>query len=66
MCIRDSPRGYRPFQGFETILKRIENGIGIAPKPYKIVDMDSKEIPVSYTHLVHTIQKQENGQLEHY
>jgi predicted nucleotidyltransferase len=38
------PRGYRPFQGFETILKRIENGIGIAPKPYKIVDMDSKEI----------------------
>ena len=38
------PRGYRPFPGFETILKRIEKGIGIAPKPYKIVDMDSKEI----------------------
>jgi len=31
------PRGYRPFQGFETILKRIENGIGIAPKPIKLL-----------------------------
>ena len=38
------PRGYRPFPGFETILKRIEKGIGVAPKPYKIVDMESKEI----------------------
>jgi predicted nucleotidyltransferase len=38
------PRGYRPFPGFETILKRIEEGIGVSPKPYKIVDMDTREI----------------------
>jgi predicted nucleotidyltransferase len=38
------PRGYRPFQGFETILRRIEQGVGVAPKPYKIVDMDTGEI----------------------
>jgi predicted nucleotidyltransferase len=38
------PRGYRPFPGFETILRRIEEGVGVAPKPYKIVDMDTKQI----------------------
>lgn len=38
------PRGYRPFQGFETILQRIEQGVGVAPKPYKIVDMNTGEI----------------------
>ena len=38
------PRGYRPFQGFETILKRIEEGVGVSPKPYKIVDMNTGEI----------------------
>lgn len=38
------PRGYRPFDGFDTILDRIAKGHGIAPKPYKIVDMESNEI----------------------
>ncbi len=38
------PRGYKPFSGFEPILRRIEQGIGVAPKPYKIVDMTTKEI----------------------
>lgn len=38
------PRGYKPFDGFDNILKRITMGHGIAPKPYKIVDMDTGEI----------------------
>lgn len=38
------PRGYKPFDGFDTILDRITMGHGIAPKPYKIVDMDTGEI----------------------
>jgi predicted nucleotidyltransferase len=38
------PRGYRPFPGFETILNRISNGNGVAPKPYKIVDMETREV----------------------
>ncbi|MBQ3473418.1 MAG: nucleotidyltransferase family protein [Methanobrevibacter sp.] len=38
------PRGYRPFDGYEKILERISLGHGVAPKPYKIVDMDTKEI----------------------
>ena len=38
------PRGYRPFPGYENILKRISNGNGVAPKPYKIVDMETKEV----------------------
>ena len=38
------PRGYRPFPGYEKILKRISNGNGVAPKPYKIVDMETKEV----------------------
>lgn len=37
------PRGYRPFDGYDEILKRISMGHGVAPKPYKIVDMDTKE-----------------------
>ena len=37
------PRGYRPFEGYEEILNRISLGHGVAPKPYKIVDMDTKE-----------------------
>ncbi len=37
------PRGYRPFEGFDSILGRIKDGRGVAPKPYKIVDMDSKQ-----------------------
>lgn len=38
------PRGYKPFDGFDEILRRISLGHGIAPKPYKIVDMDTGEI----------------------
>ena len=38
------PRGYRPFDGYEKILERISLGHGVAPKPYKIGDMDTKEV----------------------
>lgn len=38
------PRGYRPFEGYDEILNRISGGHGVAPKPYKIVDMDTKEV----------------------
>ena len=38
------PRGYRPFDGYEKILGRISLGHGVAPKPYRIVDMDTKEV----------------------
>lgn len=38
------PRGYKPLEGFQEILKRISDGKGVAPKPYKIVDMDTKEV----------------------
>ena len=38
------PRGYRPFEGYEKILERISLGHGVAPKPYKIVDMGTKEV----------------------
>ena len=38
------PRGYRPFDGYEKILERISLGHGVAPKPYRIVDMDTKEV----------------------
>lgn len=38
------PRGYNPTEGFERILERISLGHGIAPKPYKIVDMETKEV----------------------
>lgn len=38
------PRGYKPFPEFERILKRISEGVGVAPKPYKIVDMETREV----------------------
>jgi predicted nucleotidyltransferase len=38
------PRGYRPFEGYDTILDKIAKGHGIAPKPYKIIDMDTNEV----------------------
>ncbi|AMK15915.1 Predicted nucleotidyltransferase [Methanobrevibacter olleyae] len=38
------PRGYRPFDAYEKILEKISLGHGIAPKPYKIVDMDTNEV----------------------
>lgn len=41
------PRGYKPIEGFEKILQRISDGNGVAPKPYKIVDMDTKEVLIN-------------------
>ena len=38
------PRGYKPIDGFDEILKRINMGHHIAPKPYKIVDKTTNEI----------------------
>ncbi|WP_458455730.1 nucleotidyltransferase family protein [Methanobrevibacter sp.] len=38
------PRGYKPVEGFDEILKRINLGHHIAPKPYKIVDKTTNEI----------------------
>lgn len=38
------PRGYNPVEGFDEILKRINLGHHIAPKPYKIVDKTTGEI----------------------
>ena len=38
------PRGYNPAEGFDEILKRINQGHHIAPKPYKIVDKTTGEV----------------------
>lgn len=38
------PRGYNPHEGFDEILKRINQGHHIAPKPYKIVDKTTGEV----------------------
>ena len=38
------PRGYNPTPGFGNVLKAIEAGHGVAPKPYKIVDMKTREV----------------------
>lgn len=38
------PRGYKPVEGIDEILKRINMGHHIAPKPYKIVDKTENEI----------------------
>jgi predicted nucleotidyltransferase len=38
------PRGYKPLPGFETILHRIQEGIGVAPKPFKMVDMENGQV----------------------
>ena len=38
------PRGYKPVEGFDEILKRINSGHHIAPKPYKIIDKTTNEV----------------------
>lgn len=38
------PRGYKPVEGFDLIMERISIGNGVAPKPYKMVDIETKEI----------------------
>lgn len=44
VCADYIPRGYRPFDGYDIILDKIAKGHGVAPKPYKIVDMDTGEV----------------------
>jgi predicted nucleotidyltransferase len=38
------PRGYKPVEGMDEILRRISMGHHVAPKPYKIVDKTEGEI----------------------
>jgi predicted nucleotidyltransferase len=38
------PRGYKPVEGMDEILRRISMGHHVAPKPYKIVDKTANEI----------------------
>jgi predicted nucleotidyltransferase len=38
------PRGFKPMEGFDKLLQRISMGNGVAPKPYKIVDMETNKI----------------------
>jgi len=38
------PRGYKPFSEFDTLLKRINNGSAVVPRPYKIMDLATKEV----------------------
>lgn len=38
------PRGYKPVEGIDEILKRINMGHHIASKPYKVVDKTTKEV----------------------
>ena len=38
------PRGYKPVEGMDEILKRINMGHHVAPKPYKIVDKTANEV----------------------
>lgn len=38
------PRGYKPVEGMDEILKRINMGHHVAPKPYKIVDKTAGDI----------------------
>jgi predicted nucleotidyltransferase len=35
------PRGYKPMPGFDLILQKINQGVGVAPKPYRMVDMET-------------------------
>lgn len=38
------PRGYKPVQGYDKILDRINQGHEVVPKPYKILDKTVKEV----------------------
>ena len=37
------PRGYRPIPGFEEVLRRINLGHRVVPRPHRIVDLDKGE-----------------------
>lgn len=38
------PRGYKPVDGFDLIMERISMGHAVAPRPYKMVDLDTREV----------------------
>ncbi len=38
------PRGYKPMKGLKEILERINHGHVVAPRPYRIVDLETGEI----------------------
>ncbi|HMK53436.1 MAG TPA: nucleotidyltransferase family protein [Methanobacteriaceae archaeon] len=38
------PRGYKPSLEFDLLLERISKGVGVAPKPYRMVDMETGQI----------------------
>lgn len=38
------PRGYKPSPEFDIILDRIRKGVGVAPKPYRMVDMETGDV----------------------
>jgi predicted nucleotidyltransferase len=44
VCTDYIPRGYNPSDDYKIILDKIAKGHGIAPKPYKIVDMETGKI----------------------
>ncbi len=38
------PRGYKPIPEFDRIIDRISRGVGVAPKPYRMVDMETGDV----------------------
>ncbi|MEN6328674.1 MAG: nucleotidyltransferase family protein [Methanobacteriaceae archaeon] len=38
------PRGYKPHPEFTPLLETISKGVGISPKPYRMVDMESGKV----------------------
>ena len=38
------PRGYKPSPEFDIILDKIRKGVGVAPKPYRMVDMETGDV----------------------
>lgn len=38
------PRGYKTDPEFEILLKKISKGVGVAPKPYRMVDMETGNV----------------------
>ncbi|WP_321422570.1 nucleotidyltransferase family protein [uncultured Methanobacterium sp.] len=38
------PRGYKPDSDFKILLEKIDKGTGVAPKPYRMVDMGNGEV----------------------
>ncbi|MDP3066261.1 MAG: nucleotidyltransferase family protein [Methanobacteriaceae archaeon] len=38
------PRGYKPSPDFDPLLERIKEGVGVAPQPYRMVDMETGQV----------------------